>query len=192
MRRLTAALIVLMVAATLGACASAAPDEGATPVPTTVGAPAAAAAKAGETPDPNGDVLSPLPGGAGVAFPTDAASIPTVVLDNLNAKKPMLIFWYDPTTNVSKEQRTEIDSVMETYAGSIALFSFDYTTGLPSGTGAAALPPEIDKAERMTGLLGVSTTPYIVFVNSAGQITFRFSGFADRSLIKREVMTATK
>jgi hypothetical protein len=125
-------------------------------------------------------------------FPTDAASIPKSVVDNLTAKKPMLIFWYDPTTRVSHDQRDEIDAVLDQFAGEITLFAFDYTAGIPVGSAVTSLPVEIDKAERMTGLLEVSTTPYIVLVNGNGEITHRFAGFVDRTLLKREVMRATE
>jgi hypothetical protein len=156
--------------------------------------PAAGAAPAAGTaaPDANADVLSPLAGGAPMPFPTDAAGIPKSVLDNLAAKKPMLIFWYDPTTRVSHDQRTEIDAALDQFAGEITLFAFDYTSGIPVGSATTSLPAEIDKAERMTQLLKVSTTPYIVFVNANGVITFRFAGFVDRTLLKREVMRATQ
>ncbi len=187
MRRHVIALILVMVAASLVACAGSTPPvETGTPVPA-AGTPApAGVAESGA----NGDILSPLPGGAGAAFPTDAASIPKLVVDNLTAKKPMMIYWYDPTAKVTKDQRAEIDSVMGTYGGDITLFAFDYTSGIPVGSTTTSLPAEIDKAERMTGLLDVSTTPYIVFVNSAGTITYRFSGFADRGLIKYQVEKA--
>jgi len=44
----------------------------------------------------------------------------------------------------------------------------------------------------MVGLLKINTTPYIVFVNANGQITYRFAGFVDRGLIEREIMRATQ
>jgi hypothetical protein len=190
MRRVVAALVLVMVAVSIVACASGgtAPTETGTPVPV-AGTPAAQAPAA---PAANADVLSPLAVNAPDVFPTDPASVPQAVIDNLKAKKPMVVFWYDPSTHVSKDQRTEIDAVLGKYAGAITLVSFDYTVGIPSGSLTTTLPPEIDKAERMTGLLKVTTTPYIVFVNANGQITFRFSGYVDRGLIEREVMRATQ
>jgi hypothetical protein len=179
-----------MAAVSLVACASSSTPETGTPVPATGGSTQPAATAAG--PNPNADILSPLPGGAPEPFPTDATSIPKTVLDDLTAKKPMLIFWYDPTTNVSHDQRTEINAVLEDYAGQIKLFVFDYTAGIPVGSTTTSLPAEIDKAERMTDLLKVSTTPYIVFVDGNGTITYRFAGFVDRSLLRREVMRATQ
>ena len=188
MRRVFTALVLVMVAMSMVACSSGptTPAETGTPVPAagTVVAPAAPAG--------NGDILSPLAVNSPDVFPTDPASVPQAVIDNLTAKKPMLVFWHDPSTNVSADQRTEINAVLKKYAGQITLVSFDYTAGIPTGSMTTTLPIEIDKAERMTGLIKVTTTPYMVFVNANGQITFRFSGFVDRGLIEREVMRATQ
>jgi hypothetical protein len=191
MRRVVTALVLVSVVGALVACSSGSPT-------TTTGTPVPAAgtvvpAATSGAANPSGDILSPLPASTPVeAFPTDAASVPQAVLDDLAAHKPMLIFFYDPTTHVSAGQRTEINAVMKKYAGAIQLVSFDYTTGVPVGSSTATLPAEIDKAERMTGLLKIDTTPYIVFVNANGLITFRFAGFVDRGLIEREVMRATQ
>jgi len=189
MRRVVTALVLAMVAGSLVACSSPAPEAG-TPVPA-AGVTPPAVTPAATT--PQGDVLSPQPSSVPVMkFPTDAASVPQAVLDNLAAGKPMLVYWYDPTTNVASEQRTEINAVLKKYVGAITLVSFDYTKGIPVGSLTATLPIEIDKSERMTGLLDVSTTPYIVFVDASGQITHRFAGYVDRGLIEREVMRATQ
>lgn len=190
MRRFVTALVLVMVAGSLIACSSGTPaDTTGTPVPATGVTPPAAAPAA----TAQGDILSPLPTSTPTQqFPTDASNVPQSVLDNLTARKPMLVFWFDPTTNVSTGQRTEIDAVLKKYAGEIELVSFDYTTGIPVGGTSVKLPTEIDKAERMTALLKVNTTPYIVFVDANGQITHRFAGFVDRGLIEREVMRATR
>jgi len=193
MRRVVTALVLVMVAVSLVACSSGSTaDTTGTPAPATgvtppVTAPAAAAVA------PGGDVLSPQPASTPAQkFPTDVASVPQAVLDNIAARKPMLVFWYDPTTNVSTGQRTEINAAIKDYAGRITLVAFDYTTGIPVGSSMSTLPAEIDKAERMTGLLKVNTTPYLVFVDASGQITGRFAGYVDRGLIEREVMRATQ
>jgi hypothetical protein len=190
MRRLVVVAVMLVFAATLVACSSgAAPDETATPVPASG---EGAEQPAATAPDANADVLSPLPDGAGIPFPTDASSVPQDILANVTTGKPVIVFWYDPTTYVSKDQRTEIDAAMKKYTGSITLFALDYTLGVPTSSSPTTLPAEVDKAERLAGLLKVSTTPYIVFVNSSGTITFRFAGFVDRVLIRREIMRATQ
>ena len=191
MRRVVTALVLVMVAGTLIACSGGDPaaTTPGTPVPAAGVTPPAAAQPAA----PQGDILSPLPASTPVQmFPTDPASVPKAVLDNLTARKPMLVYWFDPTTAVATDQRAEINAVLGKYVGAIRFISFDYTTGIPVGSLVTSLPVEIDKAERMTGLLKINTTPYIVFVDASGQITHRFSGFVDRGLIEREVMRATQ
>jgi hypothetical protein len=182
---------MVMAAGTLVACSSGGtPTTTSTPVPAT-GVNQQVAVAAATT--PQGDILSPVPSVVPAQqFPTDAASVPQVVLDNLAAHKPMVVFFYDPTTDVSADQRVEINAVLKKYVGAIELVTFDYTSGIPVGSSTATLPAEIDKSERMTGLLKISTTPYIVFMNASGQITGRFAGFADSGLIEREVMRATR
>jgi hypothetical protein len=141
------------------------------------------------------DVLSPTqPVTPGEMFPADPATVPKAVLADLAAKRPMLVYFYDPSTNVAGDQRREIDAVLRRYAGAIELVTFNYTSGLRSSDGSAAtsLPPEVDKAELMTGQLKVNTTPYIVFVDGHGRITYRFAGFVDRALLEREVLRATE
>lgn len=188
MRRVVIALVLIMVAVSLVACSSGgATSTTDTQVPATGATPPAATPAAAPA---QGDNLSPLPSSASAAFPTDPASVPQAVLDDLVAHKPMLVFWFDPTTNVSTDQRAEIDVVLKKYVGAIELVSFDYTSGIP--VGGSTLPAEIDKSERMTGLLNVNTTPYIVLVDSNGQITHRFAGFVDRGLLEREVLRATQ
>jgi len=192
MRRVVTALVLVSVAVALVACSSAGPTTTTSaPVPASGGAVVPATAPAAG--NPTGDILSPVPASTPVqAFPTDPASVPQVVLDNLAAHKPMLVFFYDPGTHVSDDQRTEINAALKKYIGAIELVSFDYTTGVPVGSATTTLPAEIDKAERMVGLLKINTTPYIVFVNANGQITYRFAGFVDRGLIEREIMRATQ
>jgi hypothetical protein len=190
MRRVVTALLVVMVAGSLAACSSDTTSNTAgTPVPASGVTPPLVAVPVA-TP---GDILSPLPASKPVqSFPTDAASVPQAVLDNITAHKPMLVFWYDPTTSTSTDQRVEIDAVLKKYVGAIELVTFDYTAGIPSGSTATSLGAEIDKSERMTSLLRINTTPYIVFVDASGQITGRFAGFVDSGLIEREVMRATR
>jgi len=114
------------------------------------------------------------------------------VLDKLAAKQPMLMYWYDPTSLVSKDQRAEIDAVMKRYRGTIDLVTFDYTVGLKKPSVSATLPPEVAKSELMTSLLNVHTTPYVLFVDGSGRITYRFAGFVDRGLLERETLRATQ
>jgi len=192
MRRVVTALVLVMVAGSLAACGGA-PDSGTTETPATpaaAGAPAGAAVVATAT-AVKADIYSPTQTvEPGKMFPSDPSSVPSAVIENLTAKKPMLVYFYDPTTKVASDQRREINSAIRKYRGDIELVTFDYTAGLVSeGTN---LPLELNKAELMTGVLKVNTTPYIVLVDGSGRITYRFAGFVDRGLLEREVLRATQ
>jgi hypothetical protein len=188
MRRVVTALVIVSAAFALAACSSAAPTAGTTGstaavVPAVPVAPVAA----------SGDILSPtetvVPG---ETFPTDVSIVPSSVVTVLNAKKAMLVFWYDPTTKVAADQRKEINTAMAKYPGQITLVALDYTAGLPSGESSATLPLETQKLELMAAALRVRTTPYILFVDKYRRITYRFAGFTDALLLEREILRATQ
>jgi hypothetical protein len=194
MRRVVTALALVVAAGALVACSSS-------PTSTTTGASSGTAvpvvsvpaAASGSQAGTNTDILSPTAVVTpGEMFPSDPASVPQAVLDNLTAKKPMLVYFYDPSTSVAADQRQEINAAVKKYSGSIKLVTFDYTVALGSTTTSSTLPAEVNKAVLMTGQLKVNTTPYIVFVDRYGRITYRFAGFTDRGLLVREVLRATE
>ena len=198
MRRVVTALTLVVAAIALAACSSAPTTSATNPTTEAANSAPVAAAQAavsggsGQTANSSGDNLSPVQVVTpGETFPTDPASVPKSVLNNLTAKKPMLVFIYDPTTNVSADQRKEINAVMSKYRGEIELMTFNYRAGASASAGTS-LPPEVAKAELMTGLLKVNTTPYMVFVDRFGRITYRFAGYTDRGLLEREVLRATE
>lgn len=188
MRRLVVALVMVMVATSLAGCAAPVTSSQAPPV---------AVATATVAVPVSSDKLSPtqtvLPG---ERVPADAGVAPQVILDKIAAKQPMLLFWYDPTTQVAAGQRAEIDAVMKKYRGMIELVTFDYTAGLPAvdpATGKpSAVPSETAKAEMWTASMRVNTTPYIVLVDRYGRVVYRFAGFVDRGLLERETIRATQ
>lgn len=189
MRRVVTALVLVMVAGSLAACGGT-PDSG-TGTSSAPPAGGAVVATASATPAVKVDIYSPTQTvEPGKLFPSDPSSVPSAVIENLTAKKPMLVYWFDPTTDVAADQRREINSAIRKYRGDIELVTFDYTAGLASA--GTALPVELNKAELMTGVLRVNTTPYIVFVDGSGRITYRFAGFVDRGLLEREVLRATQ
>jgi len=191
MRRVVTGLVMLMVAMALVAC-SAPADTG------TAGTPAAGTpvvpAVTGTNAAPSGDVLSPTQTvGVNDMFPTDVGTVPTAIAADLTAKKPMLVFYYDPTLKASDDQRDEIDRAMKKYRGTIDLFALDFTKGiLPSGASSTTLNPETQKVELLSAALGITTTPYIVLVDSSGRVVYKFAGFVDRQLLTREILRATE
>jgi hypothetical protein len=187
MRRLVAALMLVAVAATLAACGGGATGATST-APGTV-APVAAQPVTPESSLNASDTRSPKELVHNEQFPTDKSSVPQAVLDRLKAKQAMLIFFFDTAQIVTTEERDEVDAVVSKYRGLIDLVAYDVESGLASTD--ASRDVETRKAFTMAGLVGVKHTPYVLFVDRAGRITGRFSGFADRTLLEREVLRAT-
>ena len=152
------------------------------PIPAPVATPAASA-NASDTKSPKEIVRNEQ-------FPIDKTSVPQAVLDRLQAKQAMLIFFFDSSQIVTSEQRDEVNAVVAKYRGLIDLVAYDVESVL--GSSEASRDVETRKAFAMAGLVGVKHTPYTLFVDRAGRITGRFSGFADRTLLEREVLRATE
>ena len=190
MRRVVTALIIVMVASALTACGGAPADTGTTGTPA-AGTPAVvpAVTPAAAVEAPAADIYSPTQTvKPGEMFPTDTAVVPASVLIALGTKRPLLVFWYDPTATATERERTSIDAMMDKYAGTIDVIELNYTLGLAGGT----LDAETQKLELLAAALGVKTTPYILFVDANGRITYRFAGWVDSELLGREVIRATQ
>jgi thioredoxin-related protein len=193
MRRVVTVITLLLVALALAACSSAPADTGTTG---TAGAPAsgvpvAPAAVAPAVAAASGDILSPTQTVTpGEMLPTDQTIIPATIMANITGKKPMLILWVDPTTKVAHDARVSANSAVSKYRGEIQLVVLDYTDGLSSNAASATLDPETQKIELFTAALRVNTTPYMVFVDKFSRITYRFAGWTDKDLLRREVLRA--
>ncbi len=163
-------------------------------------APAPAAPAPADPAEPLTPELSPNPEQAFVPFPTDENLVPQVILDRLETDQPMLIFFFDPAQRTTDDQRAEIEAAIADYRGVIDLVSFDVGKFVTTGaSGVITLKPGItedetaDKVARLISAdnLNVTATPYIIFVDDQGHITYRFRGFVDRELIDREISRAT-
>ncbi len=194
MRRVVTVLMIVMVATALVACGGA-------PAATTTTSPTPAPVARANQPAVTGQTGAAAPGDIysptqtvtpGETLSKDAAVVPASVLANVAAKKPMLLFWYDSTTKVATDQVKEITSALKKYTGAIELVSIDYTVGLPSTNTTAPAGSETAKIALFARSLRISTTPYIVFVDQYGRITYRFAGIVDSGLLVREVMRATQ
>ena len=190
MRRVVTVLMIVMVASVLAACGSAPTATSTTPAVVPVTQPANVVSTTSGT--GSTDTYSPTQTvNAGDKLSTDAAVVPASVLANVAAKKPMLIFWSDPTTKVTTDQIKEIDAALSKFSGMIQLVSLDYTAGLASPSSSSTIDPETQKVELFAASLNVTTTPFIVLVDQYGRITYKFAGIVDRTLLRREVLRAT-
>jgi hypothetical protein len=181
MRRIAVALVVALFALTLAGCGGTADTP--TQQPTTPAQPTPAAPQAEPLVD-----RSPVEVGAPETFPSlETTPPPAIVQQKLDAKRPMLLFFYDSAQEITAPQRAEVDAVMREYRGLIDLVTFDVTSGSAAAPGDAA-----QAAATFAGQLGIKSTPYIVIVNDERTITWRWLGFIDRELIGREVLSATE
>jgi hypothetical protein len=186
MRRTVAVLALVLIAVTLSACGG---DTAAPPNATSSTAPPPAAVPPGTAPvaAPT-DLMSPTETVSNEAFPTAVEGVPTVILDLLGSKQPILLFFYDSKQLITPEQRAEVDVVIKKYRGLITLVAYDIRA--ESAAAGTSRDPEIQKALDLAGLLGVKHTPYVLIVDRYGRVTGRFAGYIDRKLIEREVLRA--
>jgi len=194
MRRVVTVLTIVTAALVLAACGSApttSTSNAPAVVPVTQPANTGQAGPSGTA--ASGDIYSPTQTvSPGELLSTDQAVVPASVLANVAAKRPMLIFWYEPTTKVTTDQVKEITAALKKYTGMIQLVNLDYTVGLASGAASSTIDPDTQKVELFAASLGINTTPYTVFTDQYGRITYRFAGIVDRSLLTREVLRATE
>jgi len=194
MRRSVTVLTIVTAALVLAACGSA-PTTGTdnTPAVVPVTQPANTVQAGASGTAASGDIYSPTQTvSPGELLSTDQTVVPASVLANVAAKRPMLIFWYDPTTKVTTDQVKEIAAALKKYTGMIQLVNLDYTVGLASGAASSTIDPDTQKVELFAASLGINTTPYTVFTDQYGRITYRFAGIVDKSLLAREVLRATE
>ena len=192
MRRIVVALIAASFALTVVGCSSSTPaattDTAAAPAPV-VAPTAPAVLPVGGLSENEPDVFS--------AFPTDTV-VPSALRDDIEAKQPTLLFFYDGSQNSSAENRKIIDSVMSSNRGLVDLFTFNIGKHF-SGTASdpAVLDSGFDKDAKyqssiaLARLLGVSNTPFIVITDNQGYITWKFRGFVDKDVLERQVLRAS-
>lgn len=193
--------IVLVFAAVLLAGCGGGGDETQTTQPT---------AQAPATPPPPASGVaevtdvSPEEPNAYAAFPTDPEITPKAVLDLIESKQPMMVYFYDPSQkdtndeNVGVDAEGGLDQIMSDYRGAIDLVSFDigkYVTTASDGT--VVIDPSLanDKSSKqaaaLANQLGVNFTPYVLIVDANGYIIARYRGWDDWKDIEREVLRAT-
>ncbi len=137
-------------------------------------------------------------------FPTDPQITPKPVLQLLEAKQPMIVYFYDTTQKTSNDEKEGVDGeggldlIMSDYRGAIDLVSFDVGKFVKtSSTGKITVDPAFSdsasgkQTASLAAELGVDFTPYVVIVDGDGYIIARFRGWEDTENIEREVLRAT-
>lgn len=185
MRRLFAALIMAAFALSLVACGGTPPATTSTGIQ-----PGIVASSTAATASPEGtDTLSPVQRADNGQLASRTDETPDTVLADLKNKMPMMLFFYDPTQPVTTRQNKENDAAITKYRGTVDYLSFNINTGV-AGSGSSDTT-QTRKASLFAANLGVTFTPYMVFVDSYGRVVFKFNGFTDRKLIEREILRAT-
>ena len=183
MRRIVVALVVATMAFALVGCGGEAEEPAVDPVETEV-----------DEAEPAAELIEPeymldrsanLDEATPTVFPSfTSTTTPHAFQEKLDTRRPMLIFFYDSEQVVTKDTRTEIDSVLEGYRGLIDLVSFDVSGG---GDMKAAEAATMYAAE-----LGVQTTPHTLVVDRDAFITWQWRGYLESDTLKREVERATR
>jgi hypothetical protein len=184
MRRIVVAIVVALLAFTVIGCGTA-EDTAAEDAPVTEEPEAAPAPAEPEGPEyltdrsANDDDIAPAP------FPSFTTTLtPYAFQAKLDAGRPMVIHFYDSEQLVTDDVREEIDAVVDDYRGLIDMVTFDV-----SGNGDATAA---EAATMYANELGVTSTPYTLIVDRDSFITWRWKGYAESGVIKREVERATR
>lgn len=184
MRRTVVALVVAALAFVLVGCGGGAEEPATDPAATDPAAPAPAPAAASE-PTYVTDRSANLDEATPTVFPSFVNTItPHAFQEKLDARRPMIILFYDSAQIVTTDIRAEIDAVVSNYRGLIDIVTFDITGG---GDEAAA-----EAATMYASELGVQTTPHTLIVDRDAFIIWQWRGFVDRDTLRREVERATR
>lgn len=197
MRRPVAVLIAVMIALTLaltgcggGGDQAETPAAAPSPAPTPAAVPAVVGGPVTGISDNVPPVFEPFPVGSSIA---------TEVAENVAAKQPTLIYFYDSAQYTAAENRRIIDKVLDDNRGLVDLIAYDvgkYTTVDENGTitvlPAFAKDPTAIVAAGMARTLGASFTPYIVLTDTQGYIVWKFRGLIDKDFLEREVQRAAR
>lgn len=182
MQKFVVAVLVAVLALTLVGCGGGG-DAATTEQPADAAAEKPAAAPAAEEAvvdrSANDSDIAPGP------FPSfSTTDTPAVFAEKLAQGRPMLIVFYDDAQQVTPDLLAEVAAVMERYRGLIDLIEFS--------VGGDTNSPDVQAAVTYASELGVASTPYLLVVDGGGYITWRSKGFAERTIIQREVERATR
>ncbi len=198
MRRLTVALIVLMLAFSVVGCGGGGDDPAAAP---TDGAPATdpgaveGSTEASEQVDPS----DPAPAVTFEPFP-EQVELPATLAEDLKSRQPTLLLFVDGSQKVTNEVRAAVDKAMAANRGLVNLYVYDigkYTTVDAKGTAVvdeARLGKDKEGriAVNLARDLAVKTTPYIIMTDDQGFIVFRHSGPTDAAFLKMHMERLTE
>jgi hypothetical protein len=201
MRRLVAALLVVLLAFTLVGCGGGGEEEAADQGATTdqAAAPAPAPAPTGdEAVSPVADrsnlseeLFEPMPNGEGV---------PQSVTDRLADGQAMMLLFYNSDQDVTNDLRKQVDTVAEDNTGMIDLLTYNLGKSTEvDETGKVVVDeeeltddPKGQEAVRFARLLEIDHVPTLIVVDEQGYQIFKSRGFIDAELLERQVERAAE
>lgn len=196
MRRLVAALIVVLLAFTLVGCGGGGEEEPATDQAATEAPPTTAPVNPDAAPIEDRSIES-----SETFFPFSSKdATPSAVEQRLNTKQPMLLFFYDSSLQVADDVRDQVDEVVSNNRGAIDLITYDlgkYVSVNESGVveverEAITNDENAKQAVRFARVVGVTHLPYIIIVDDQGYQIYWGRGFQDAQLLERQVVRATR
>lgn len=200
MRRLVAALLVVMLAFTLVGCGGGgeeeAADQGATEQ---AAAPAPAPAPTGDEAvspisdrsDLSEEMFEPLPNGE---------DVPQSVTDRLADGQAMMLLFYNSDQDVTDDLRKQVDIVAEDNTGMIDLLTYNLGKSTEvDETGKVVVDeeellddPKGQEAVNFARLLEVDHVPTLIVVDEQGYQIFKSRGYIDAELLERQVERAAE
>ena len=165
-----------------------------------------------DTTQAQGTAAPPAPAPAAEAPPVDksptetvvyepfprTAQTPAAVTERLDAKQPMIVFFFDSTQKDTNDQQDAISAVLDDYRGAIDLVSFDVSKYVKTNSDGSVVidpaftsDPAAQQAAALAGDLGVSYTPYIVLTDAEGYTVARYRGTVDAKDLELGVLRAT-
>ncbi len=187
MRRLIAAIILVMIAFSLSACGGSGSTDTTSPAASVPAAPPAppTAAKSGANAS---NTLSPPEVPTGTPYPV-GVNTPQQIKSRIDSHQPMIILFDDPEQLTSNDQAAAVSTAMSKYRGLIDLLTFDVTRALPGNTPNETASKDIALQTRE---LGVAFTPYIFVVDRSGVVVARYAGYVDSETLQLSILRATQ
>ncbi len=199
MRRLVAALIVLLLAFTLVGCGGGGEDAATTsdqaaapaPAPAPPAADDAAAAPIADRSALSEELFEPLPNGEGV---------PQSVTDRLADGKAMMLLFYNSDQDVTDDLRKQVDTVAEDNTGMIDLLTYNLGKSAEVDESGKVVvdeeeltdDPKGQEAVSFARLLEIDHVPTLIVVDEQGYQIFKSRGFIDAELLERQVERAAQ
>lgn len=203
MRRLVAVLVMATLVLALAGCGGKKSAETAQPATTTTTGAAAAPVAVGAAGANTGigDVLGDRSideSSTFMIFPTDSF-VPSEVASKVAEKTPLVLAFYDSAQPTTDEYLGSITKAMAEKRGLAELIRYDMGKWVETdASGNITVKPEFagdlkaQQAIQLARALGVRYTPFTVLVDQQGYIIWKARGYADTTLLERQIDRATR